>query len=139
MNRFKLFLTSVGLFFLPLFFALADAASDEQAIKDATGAANDFVKILNQEVLFPIIALLSAIALLVFVYGSVVYIFNGGNETAREKGKSHIMYGIIGLLIMVSAWGILSLVAGSIGAGAKLGCADDPTQPGCPQEFMITP
>jgi len=136
MNRFKSFLTVVGLFFLPYSAVLAD---DTQAVADATKAAGDFVKTLNQEVLFPIIALLSAFAFLFFIYGAVVYIFNGGNETAREKGKSHIMYGIIGLLIMVSAWGILSLVAGSIGAGAKLGCADDPTQPGCPQEFMITP
>lgn len=112
---------------------------DAQAIKDATNAASSFVDTLNNEVLFPIIFLLSAVALLLFVYGSVMYIFNAGNETAREKGKSHIMYGILGLLIMVSAWGVLRLVAGTIGADDKLKCADDPTLPGCEQEFMINP
>jgi len=114
-------------------------SDDELAIKDASDAASGFVATLNEEILFPLIALLSAIALLVFVYGAVVYIFNGGNEMAQAKGKSHIMYGIIGLLIMVSAWGILNVVAGTIGASDKLKCADDPSGAGCPQEFLITP
>lgn len=82
--------------------------------------ARAFVKKLNQEILFPLIYLLMAIAFLVFVYGSAKYIMSSGNDSAQEEGRKHIMYGLIGLVVMVSALAILNLAAGTFGLQFKI-------------------
>ena len=92
--------------------------------------AGNFVAKLNEVILFPLIALLSGIAFLVFIYGCIIYIFNGDSDTAREEGKKHMMYGIIGLVVMISAWGLLSIAANTFGLGNELNCADNPSASG---------
>lgn len=98
----------------------------EQLAAASTGAAEAaaFVDKLNEHILFPLIALLSGIAFLVFIYGSIIYVFNGTSDSAREEGKKHMTYGIIGLVVMVSAWGLLSIAANTFGLGDELECAD---------------
>lgn len=96
-----------------------------------------FVEKLNEFILFPIISLLSGIAFLVFLYGSFVYIMNAGNDQAREEGKKHIMYGLIGLLVMISAFAILNIAVSTFGLEAQLDCANNPNTPGCDATLKI--
>ncbi len=63
----------------------------------------------------PIVALLFAAGLLVFMWGMVEFIANPTDPTHKEKGKQHMIYGVIGLLIMVSVWGIVGLVTDALG------------------------
>ncbi len=98
-----------------------------------------FVVKLNDAILFPVIALLSGIALLFFVYGSAEYIINAESDQAREQGKKHITYGVIGLVVMLSAYAILSIATGTFGLTRQQECAVDPTGPGCDQAFKIAP
>lgn len=98
-----------------------------------------FVVRLNDALIFPLIALLSAVALLFFLIGCAEYIFNAANESAREQGKKHIMYGLIGLFIMVSAWGLLTLAANTFGLGQQLDCARTPGAGGCASAFQLSP
>lgn len=93
--------------------------------------AADFVARLNDAILFPLIALLSGVAFLVFVYGAAEYVMNATNESARAEGRKHIMFGIIGLFIMVSAYAILTLASGTFGLQDKLRCAGSPSASGC--------
>ncbi len=99
--------------------------------------AGKFVNDLNEFILFPLIALLSGIAFLVFIYGCAVYIFNAENEQARSEGKKHILYGIIGLVIMISAYGLLIIATNTFGLGKQLDCANDPSKVGCDSAFKI--
>lgn len=62
----------------------------------------------------PIIQILFAIGIFVFALGVVEMIVKGDDATARDKGKLHMLYGSIGMFIMVSAWGIIYLVANTI-------------------------
>lgn len=56
----------------------------------------------------PIIYLLFGIALLLFLWGIVQYVIGAqGNETKLKQGKQAMIWGIIGLFIMSSAWGIV--------------------------------
>lgn len=103
----------------------------------AVAEASSFVDRINEVILFPLIALLSGIALLVFVYGCAQYILNAASDQAREEGKKHIMYGIIGLVVMLSAFAILSIAAGTFGLNKQLDCADDPTGSGCDAAFTL--
>jgi len=100
-----------------------------------TVEAYSFVERVNEVILFPIITLLMAVALLVFVYGSVMYIMNANAPAARDTGRKHIMWGIIGMLVMLSAYAILTIAANTFGLGGDLDCADNPTAAGCDSVF----
>lgn len=54
-----------------------------------------------------------ALALLFFFYGLAMYILKQGEEKA--KGKEIMIYGIIALFVMVAVWGLVSLLATSLG------------------------
>jgi len=84
-------------------------------VEGASAEAAAFVAKVNTVFLFPLISLLMGIAFIVFLYGSAVYVMNAGNETARAEGKKHIMYGIIGLVVMVSAYTLLTIAANTFG------------------------
>jgi len=102
-----------------------------------TVEAANFVAKINSIILIPLIALLSAVAFLVFIYGAAEYIMNAANDQAREEGKKHITYGIIGLTIMMSAFALLQLAAGTFGLDKQLECADNPSASGCGSAFTL--
>jgi hypothetical protein len=85
------------------------------AYADAEAVARSFLDKLNQAIIFPLITLMLTIALVVFLYGCFEYIKGAGNDGARELGKQHILYGIIGMLVMVSAYAILNIAANTFG------------------------
>ena len=62
----------------------------------------------------PAISLLFGVALLYFLYGVAVFIYKSDNETSLNEGKSHIIWGIVGLFIMISAFGILQLICNTV-------------------------
>ena len=99
--------------------------------------ATELVETLNTVLFFPAIYLLMSVAFLVFVWGLVEYVFNAASDQGREKGKKNMLFGLIGLAIMVSAWGILSLAAGTFGLSDELDCAQDPSASGCSTIFTI--
>ena len=97
--------------------------------------AADFVSRLNDAILFPLIALLTGVALLVFTYGAAEYVMNAANESARAQGRKHILFGIIGLFVMVSAFAILTLASGTFGLQNQARCAENPSGAGCANVF----
>jgi ribose/xylose/arabinose/galactoside ABC-type transport system permease subunit len=97
--------------------------------------AAEFVADLNRVILFPLIILLMGIAFLYFVWGAAEYLMGANNESARENGKKHLMYGIIGLVVMTSAYAILTLAAGTFGLNSQLDCANNPGGSGCASVF----
>lgn len=70
---------------------------------------------INEVILNPIIYLLFAVALLVFLWGIFQMINGAASDEARSKGRQNIMWGIIGMLIMVSVYGILNIVLNTFG------------------------
>ncbi|HMA77993.1 MAG TPA: hypothetical protein VKP88_02520 [Candidatus Paceibacterota bacterium] len=85
----------------------------------SVAAAHGFVARFNEVILFPLIVLLSALALLMFLWGGLQYVLGAGNPEARKTGQRHMLWGIIGLLVMVSAYAILSVAVNTI-PGAEL-------------------
>ncbi|TSC69271.1 MAG: hypothetical protein G01um101466_113 [Parcubacteria group bacterium Gr01-1014_66] len=65
-------------------------------------------KIENQ-ILNPIIGLLFVLATIVFMWGVIQYVITA-DPGKREKGKGVMIYGIIGMTIMASAWGIVRII-----------------------------
>ncbi len=54
---------------------------------------------------------------MVFVFGIVEFLWEiqGGEATSKEKGKQHMLWGIIGMFIMVAAYTIVHIVANTLG------------------------
>ncbi len=64
----------------------------------------------------PIIVLMFAAAVLVFLYGVFEYVKDSGSEDARSTGQRHILSGVFGLFIMISVFGIVQLILRTVGA-----------------------
>lgn len=79
------------------------------------GEVEQFVGRVSLYIINPLIALLFALALAYFFWGLALFILNPTDEESRNKGQSMIIWGIIGLFIMASVFGILSVVLGTFG------------------------
>ncbi|OGF83019.1 hypothetical protein A3B18_02385 [Candidatus Giovannonibacteria bacterium RIFCSPLOWO2_01_FULL_46_13] len=69
--------------------------------------AEEIIALLTDQILRPIVLLLFALATILFLWGVVEFIANRDNEEERDKGKQHMLWGIIGLVIMFGANGII--------------------------------
>ena len=86
-----------------------------QTVHAQTSAvASSFLGSFAAQIINPFIKLLVALALIMFLWGVVEFVARSNDDTAREKGKKHIVWGIIGLFIMLSAFGILNLICNTI-------------------------
>ena len=56
-----------------------------------------------------------AIAAVYFAYGIFEFIKDSDSADAREKGKQHIIWGLIGMFIMVGVFFITDVILGTIG------------------------
>ena len=76
---------------------------------------NKFLDKVVVQIINPIILLLSGVAFVLFVWGVFEFIANAGDETKRGEGKKAIMWGLIGLVIIFGAYGIINLALGTFG------------------------
>jgi len=59
---------------------------------------------------YVLVPLLMAVAFIVFLYGVFKYfIWGADNEDSRKEGKSFVMYGVIGFVIIISLWGLVNV------------------------------
>lgn len=79
--------------------------------------AEQFVLKLAQTVVNPIITLLFSVALVVFSWGVIEYIKGAESSESRQKGQQHIIWGLVGLLIMVGVYTIIDAAKKTILAG----------------------
>jgi hypothetical protein len=103
-------------FALSSFLALPVLAS-AQTLDDAgalTGFLDSILTFINS-VLIPFIL---GVAFLLFVWGMFQYFIAGGaNEEAKEKGKSLLIYAILGFVIIIVFWGVVNLLSNATGLG----------------------
>ncbi len=62
-----------------------------------------------------VIYLIIALAVIVFFYGIVLYIAKSDSESERKKGVQYILFGIIGLFVMISVWGLVYILTSTFG------------------------
>ena len=61
------------------------------------------------ELLNYVIPVLIVLGIVYFVWGVVQYVI-GDSEEAKKKGKNGIIFGIIGLVVIVGLWGLVYIV-----------------------------
>lgn len=65
---------------------------------------------IKTEIINPIIAFFIVLSTVVFLWGVIEMITGAENEEKRTTGKRHIIYGLIGLFIMIASGGLISLL-----------------------------
>lgn len=85
----------------------AEAAVDSAAF-------GKVIEPIVKNVVNPLVGLVFAIAVVVFAYGVFQVIWNAEDGDARTRGKNAMWGGLIGMFIMVSAWGIIYLVSNTV-------------------------
>jgi len=75
---------------------------------------NEFLIKVQDAILTPIITLLSLAAFLLFLWGIVEFIAGATNEEKRATGQQHMIWGIIGLVIIFGANAIVSLIKATV-------------------------
>ncbi len=69
-----------------------------------------------------LVPVLFAIAFVVFLWGAFqVFILGANSEENKEHGKAKMLYGLIGFVVMVSVWGLVNLLTGSLQFGNTSG------------------
>lgn len=86
-----------GLFALP-FIAAAQAVTDASTL---------FAKVNN--ILNALIPIFISIAVVYLIYAIVRYVI-AGNEEEKEAGKKMMIWGVIGLFVILSIWGIVNVL-----------------------------
>ena len=85
--------------------------------------SNEAAKLISNikvYILNPIIGFMFAVAVVMFIYGIVEYIWSADNEDKVAVGKKHMIWGIIGMFVMIGVYGILNILSGfwwEIGSG----------------------
>ncbi|MEI8123870.1 MAG: hypothetical protein WCG60_01730 [bacterium] len=67
---------------------------------------------IYEKVFSPIISLIIALAVVYFLYAVSKFVRSDGKE--RESGKELLVWGIIGLFVMMSVWGIVGIVRSTL-------------------------
>ncbi|MES2668633.1 MAG: hypothetical protein V4644_03020 [Patescibacteria group bacterium] len=76
----------------------------------------EFITRVQENILDPIITLLALAAFLLFLWGIVEFIAGATDEEKRRTGQEHMIWGIIGLVIIFGANAIVSLIKATVGA-----------------------
>jgi len=80
----------------------------------AEPGSSDLIAKIKTVIVNPIIGLLFALALMFFLWGIVEFIWVAGGEEGRKKGARHILWGLIGMFIMVSVFGIINFILNTV-------------------------
>jgi len=62
-----------------------------------------------------LVPILITLALVVFFFGLVRYLWGAGGKGDHSKGKQLMIWGLISLFVMVSVWGIVRLAQDALG------------------------
>lgn len=101
---------------MSLFFAQIASA----ATPPIPASVKTFIGKISTEILNPVIAIMFAVATAYLFFGVAKYIWNPEDETAREGGRRAMFWGIIGMFVMASVFGIMRFIISSIGADPDL-------------------
>lgn len=81
-------------------------------LAEVTSAESLFEKI--NSILKSILPIIISIAVIYFVYQVMMYTISG-DEDKKKAARDGMIYGIIGLFVMISIWGLVAILTGTFG------------------------
>lgn len=86
-----------------------------QIIPIAEANVASLMESVNRVIINPLIILLFSLAVVYFVYGLVKYLLSPDNEEVRKTSKSHMLWAVVGMFIMIAVFGIMNIILKTIG------------------------
>jgi len=76
---------------------------------------DEILQKINTNIVNPLIYLFLAVAMVIFLWGVVTFFQNIDNSEERAQGVRHMIWGVLGLVIMISFQGIIAMIKNFIG------------------------
>lgn len=99
---------------IPVVLVFGVLATSAKAQDPAGGGGQSLKELIEgviiPDILNPLVSLAIAIAVVVFMFGVVKYVKAGGNAEEMSKGSQMIIYGLVGLFVMLSVWGLVNVL-----------------------------
>ncbi|MBU0611818.1 pilin [Patescibacteria group bacterium] len=113
-KKFVLFL-GFALAFSPV-LALAQGLGTSGSSSTCSPTVNNIGDILCRigSILNTIIPVLIVLGVVYFVWGVVQYVM-ASEEDAKKKGRDRMIWGIIGLVVIVGMWGLVTIITNTFG------------------------
>ncbi|MFA5998008.1 MAG: hypothetical protein WC814_01285 [Candidatus Paceibacterota bacterium] len=93
------------------------------AVNNLSDVGSFIINTINN-ILVPV---LFAVAFIVFLWGAFkTFIVGANNEEVKENGKNLMLWGLIGFFVMVSIWGLVNILTGTISFGNATGPSATP-------------
>ena len=119
MKKFLAFTAASGLSLVP-FVAFAQTGGQIYGILN-----------IVQNILNIIVPILITLGIVYFIYGVIGYV-TAKDEEKRTEARNVMIYGIIGLFVIVSIWGLIRFLGSATGVGqGGTNCLINPSLPGC--------
>lgn len=81
-----------------------------QFIPVAEASITTLMQKIDKVIINPLIILMFALAMVYFIYGLIKYLLSPDNEEVRKSSKSHMLWGVIGMFVMISVFGFMNLI-----------------------------
>lgn len=78
-------------------------------------ALNTFIDNIASKIIEPLVILLLVAGVAYFVWAVAMFIFNSDNADERKKGTQHLIWGVLGIVIMVGVLGIIRIATSTFG------------------------
>ncbi len=99
-----------GIVFTPM-FAFAQL---EVGAQNLTGVVGFLTSVMGTAVV-----LITAAAVVFFMWGVFIFIQANGDEEGRSEGRQKMISGIIGIAVIVSVWGLVRWITSTTGTSDK--------------------
>lgn len=123
----------IGFLFLAVFLVFSDNSVAQtgnpssslqegvQVIQQPLGLPATDIRVIVVKIIKGALGLLGIISVVIIVYAGFLWMTAGGNEEQIGKAKKMLLNAVIGLIIILSAYGIVAFVARMLGIGVNNG------------------
>lgn len=77
---------------------------------------SDDIPTLAGRVIEAVLGIVGSLALIMFIYGGVIWMTAAGNEQSVTKGKNIVLWATLGLVVIFSSYALVKFVISAIGA-----------------------
>ncbi|MGI9118164.1 MAG: pilin [Minisyncoccia bacterium] len=81
----------------------------------AANNADSIIVSVADKIINPLIYLLFVVAFVLFLWGLVQFIRKSNNPDSRKIGQQHMMWSVVGFVIMFSAYTIMNIIVKTFG------------------------
>ena len=72
-----------------------------------------------------VVPLIMSLALVAFLFGILQMIRKGDEPQAREQGRQFMIWGVVGLAVMASVWGLVRIITNTLGVPLGIPTVND--------------